>query len=85
MFVAQGCADLSFEGLRLRGGSEECGLRLRWGGSAIWRSTEGFLADGRSDTRLWGEEGVKGFARDARGTNPHHSVIAGADRPIPQA
>ena len=31
------------------------------------------------------EQGVKGFARDARGTNPHHSVIAGANRPMPQA
>ena len=38
----------------------------------------------RSDSGC-GEEGVKGFARDARGTNPHHSVVGGADRPIPQA
>ena len=84
MFVAQGCADHRFEGLRLRGGSEECGLRLRRGGSARWRSIECFLADGRSDSAL-GRGGGKGFARDARGTNPHHSVIAGANRPIPQA
>ena len=32
-----------------------------------------------------GEQGVKGFARDARVTNPHHSVVGGADRPMPQA
>ena len=32
-----------------------------------------------------GEQGVKGFARDARGTNPHHSVAGGAERPMPQA
>ena len=34
--------------------------------------------------RLW-RAGGKGFARDAKVTNAHHSVVGGADRPMPQA